>query len=83
MLESGKRRTEARAGLITHRHIPRVGSIGLHPPAQQGLARHSEGVQHPEDSAGTGSHVLAGLLGKCAGCSLVQRWATAQSTVSA
>lgn len=79
---SRERWTEAPAGLITHRHIPRPGSSGVHPPAQPGLARHSEGVRHPEDSAGIGSHGLAGLLGKCAGHSLVQRWAVAQSTVS-
>lgn len=71
-----------RADLITHRRIPRAGSSGLHPPAQRGRGPHSEAVQPPEDSAGTGSHGLAGLLGKCAGRSLVQRWAVAQSAVS-
>lgn len=74
-----KRRTEVRADPKTHRHIPRAGSSDPHPPAQQGPGLHSAGVQHPEDSAGTGSHVLAGLLGRCAGHSLVRRWAVAQS----
>lgn len=57
------------------RHIPRVGSSDLRPPGQRGPGPHSEGVRHPEDSAGSGSHGLAGLLGICDGRSLVRRWA--------
>lgn len=52
---------------MTHRHTPRGGSSGPHQPALQGPGLHSEGVQRPEDSAGTGSHESAGLRGRCGG----------------
>lgn len=70
---------EALPSIVTHRRIPRVGSSDPRPLARRGPGPHSEAVQHPEDSAGSGSHVLAGLRGICDGRSLVPRWAVAQS----
>lgn len=51
----------------THRHIPRGGSSGPRPLSLRGPAPHSEGVQHPGDSVGSGSHGSAGPPGRCGG----------------